>query len=63
MLPGRLRLPESFLEMDRTENALRDELTQPRYPVIAGRVTVPDAPGLGVEVDLLRLADFSGPAK
>lgn len=63
LLPGRLRLPESFLEMDRTENALRDELTQPRYPVIAGRVTVPDAPGLGVEVDLLRLADFSGPAK
>ncbi len=58
MLPGRLRLPEPFLEMDRTENALRDELTQPRYQVIDGRVTVPDAPGLGVEVDPGRLAEF-----
>lgn len=59
MLPGRLRLPEPFLEMDRTENALRDELTQPRFQAVDGRVTVPDLPGLGVEVDPGRLAEFS----
>jgi D-galactarolactone cycloisomerase len=60
MLPGRLRMPEPFLEMDRTENALREELTPPRFQPVDGRVTVPDAPGLGVEVDLARLAKFHG---
>lgn len=58
MLPGRLRMPEPFLEMDRTENALRDELTGPRFQPVEGRVVVPDAPGLGVEVDPGRLAEF-----
>lgn len=62
MLPGRLRMQEPFLEMDRTENALRDELTQPRFQAIDGRVAVLDAPGLGVDVDLRRLADFAGAA-
>ena len=60
LLPGRLRLPEPFLEMDRTENALRDELTQPRFHPNAGRVPVPAAPGLGIEVDLRRLENFAG---
>jgi D-galactarolactone cycloisomerase len=59
VLPGRLRLPEPFLEMDRTENALRDELTRPRSLAQGGTVTVPDLPGLGIDVDAERLREFS----
>lgn len=58
-LPGRLNLPEIFLEMDRSENPLRDRLTTPRFEVAAGCVTVPDAPGLGIEVDVARLEEFA----
>lgn len=58
MTPGRLRMPEPFLEMDRTENALRDELTYPRFIQKDGMVTVPDAPGLGIEIDTERLNQF-----
>ncbi|MBL9200324.1 MAG: mandelate racemase/muconate lactonizing enzyme family protein [Opitutaceae bacterium] len=63
VLPGRRHPPEPFLEMDRTENALRDELTPPRFEARDGAVTVPDAPGLGIDVDLRRLADFSTGAR
>ena len=59
MQPGRLLLPEPFLEMDRTENALRDELTVPRFAPCDGVVPVPDTPGLGIDVDLARLKAFS----
>ena len=51
IVPGRLRMPEAWLEMDRSENALRDELTVPRFDLRAGCVQVPDAPGLGVDID------------
>lgn len=51
-LPGRLFPAEPLLEMDRSENPLRDELTFPRFSVEQGRVTVPTTPGLGVDVDL-----------
>jgi D-galactarolactone cycloisomerase len=57
-LPGRLNLPEHFLEMDRSENPLRDQLTVPRFEPVEGRVAVPDAPGLGIEVDAARLEEF-----
>ena len=57
MQPGRLQMPEPFLEMDRTENGLRDELTT-RFQASDGRVAVPNAPGLGVDVDPGRLAEF-----
>ena len=59
VLPGRLRMPEPMLEMDRTENPLRDLLTQPRFQASAGMVAVPDQPGLGVEIDLALLKEFS----
>jgi len=59
LLPDRLQMPEPFLEMDRTENALRDELTT-RFQPSNSRVAVPDNPGLGVDVDLGRLAEFRG---
>ena len=47
MLPGRLRAAEPLLEMDRSENPLRDRLTLPRFIVDNGTVAVPDVPGLG----------------
>lgn len=51
VLPGRMLPAEPFLEMDRSENPLRDRLTQPRFVVEDGAVTVPTTPGLGVDVD------------
>ena len=59
VLPGRLRMPEPLLEMDRSENPLRDQLTQPSFQVEAGRVAVPAGPGLGVDIDPDKLAEFS----
>lgn len=56
--PGRLRAAEPLLEMDRTENPLRDELAVPRFVPQAGRVQVLTGPGLGVEIDADRLAAF-----
>ena len=50
-VPGRLRMPEPLLEMDRSENALRDRLTAPPFKLERGKVAVPTAPGLGVDVD------------
>ena len=58
-VPGRLIAPEPLLEMDRTENPLRDRLTRPFFKMHDGAVTVPDAPGLGVEVDLDLLELFA----
>jgi D-galactarolactone cycloisomerase len=51
MVPGRFAANEPLLEMDRTENPLRDRLTIPRFEVVRGKVSVPDEPGLGVDVD------------
>ena len=61
VLPGRLRAREPFLEMDRSENPLRDQLTVPRFLPDEGSVAVPDAPGLGVDVDPSRLEEYSSP--
>ena len=47
MLPGRLYAAEPLLEMDRSENPLRDRLTLPRFEVENGAVAVPNTPGLG----------------
>jgi D-galactarolactone cycloisomerase len=58
MLPGRMRKAEPLLEMDRSANPLREELTWPRFAVEGGAVFVPTAPGLGVTVDEDRLAAF-----
>lgn len=58
-VPGRLLAPEPLLEMDRTENPLRDRLTRPCFEVRDGAVAVPDAPGLGVDVDAALLEDFA----
>ncbi len=58
-LPGRLRMPEAMLEMDRSENALRDTLTQPQFKLEGGEVAMPTAPGLGVDVDPDFLARYT----
>jgi D-galactarolactone cycloisomerase len=57
--PGRLLGTEPLLEMDRTENPLRDRLTGPRFEVKDGAVAVPDAPGLGIDVDPGLLEQFA----
>jgi D-galactarolactone cycloisomerase len=58
MLPGRLLAAEPLLEMDRSENPLRDRLTLPRFQIRHGKVAVPTAPGLGVHVDDNQLREY-----
>ncbi len=59
VVPGRLRMPEAMLEMDRSESALRDNLTQPKFAIEDGRVAAPGGPGLGVDVDPDYLAHYA----
>ncbi len=59
IVPGRLRMPEAMLEMDRSESALRENLTAPKFALEDGRVRVPAAPGLGVDVDPDYLAQYA----
>jgi len=40
-----------LLELDRTENPLRDEILATPLQIAGGYVKVPEGPGLGVEVD------------
>ena len=58
VVPGRLRMPEPMLEMDRTENPLRDQLTLPKFEAVDGMVPVPTEPGLGIDVDPDLLEEF-----
>ncbi len=50
--PGRMYNELPTMELDRTENALRDEVTKSLVKVDNGIIKVPDAPGLGVDVDV-----------
>jgi len=50
-LPGRLRTPICFMEYDRTENGLRDELTSTDMVADRGVIKISDNPGLGFEVN------------
>ncbi len=56
--PGRAEEKKLFLEYDRTENPLRDELYKVNVQVIDGEAIVPTGPGLGVEIDTTKLKDF-----
>jgi D-galactarolactone cycloisomerase len=58
VVPGRLRMPEPMLEMDRSENPLRDRLTLPKIKAVDGKVSVPTDPGLGIDVDAGLLEEF-----
>ena len=58
VVPGRLRAPEPMLEMDRSENPLRDRLTLPKFEAVEGMLPVPSDPGLGIDVDAGFLEEF-----
>ncbi|NQU54553.1 MAG: mandelate racemase/muconate lactonizing enzyme family protein [Bacteroidetes bacterium] len=49
--PGRMYDSLPWMELDRTENALRDELTVPLIIPENGLLKVPELPGLGVDVN------------
>lgn len=57
--PGRAETKPLFLEYDRTENPLRDELYKVNVQVVAGEAIVPTTPGLGVDIDLDALNKFT----
>jgi D-galactarolactone cycloisomerase len=59
VVPGRMMGPEPILEMDRTENPLRDRLITPHFEAINGFVPVPTTPGLGINVNPELLEEFS----
>ena len=50
-IPGRLKTPNFYIEYDRTENGLRDELTISDMVFENGEFKIPDTPGLGFEVN------------
>lgn len=50
-VPGRLKSPTCYVEYDRTENGLRDELTHTDMVFENGEIQISDAPGLGFEVN------------
>ncbi|MBU2912753.1 MULTISPECIES: mandelate racemase/muconate lactonizing enzyme family protein [Reichenbachiella] len=56
--PGRMFDDLPTMELDRTENALRDELTAHQVVVNQGIIAVPEVPGLGVEVNEDKLEEF-----
>lgn len=58
VLPGRMFESTPWMELDRTENELRDVLTKPLIVPEKGYLKVPDLPGLGVDVDLEVLAKY-----
>lgn len=51
ILPGRLKKPECYIEYDRTENRLREELTTSSMVAKDGEIRISDAPGLGFELN------------
>ena len=56
--PGRAEPVEPLLEMDRTRNPMRDEMYSTMVSLNDGTVTVPTAPGLGVEPDRKAMEAF-----
>ncbi|MEE2657550.1 MAG: mandelate racemase/muconate lactonizing enzyme family protein [Candidatus Latescibacterota bacterium] len=49
--PQPLHPEPSLFEFDMTENSLRTELATERIDIVDGCVPVPEAPGLGIEID------------
>ena len=57
--PGRMKNPIPLMELDRTENALRDILVQPCIiPNQQGLLEVPTKPGLGIEINQTALEKY-----
>ena len=57
-VPGRLKAPSSFIEYDRTENRLREELTTTDMVAVNGEIKISDKPGLGFEFNEDALQKF-----
>lgn len=51
IMPGRLKTPNCYMEYDRTENGLRDELTSTEMVFQNGEIKISDTPGLGFELN------------
>ena len=56
--PGRMYDSVPWMELDRTENALRDIMVEPLITQENGYLKVPTRPGLGVEVNEEMLEKF-----
>ncbi len=56
--PGRREPKKLYLEYDRTENPLRDELYSTPLEISPQGAKVPTAPGLGVEIDRNAMREF-----
>lgn len=57
--PGRLYNDLPMLELDRTENPLRDKVTTNQIRISKGVLQVPQSPGLGVEVNTGALKKYT----
>jgi len=58
-IPGRLKTPDFYIEYDRTENGIRESLTQPGINMQDGYIEVLRRPGLGIEVNEDAIRHFS----
>ena len=58
-IPGRLYAPDFYIEYDRTENGIRESLTQPTIDMKDGFIDVPQGPGLGIDVNEDAIRQFS----
>ena len=58
-IPGRMLESDFLIEFDQTENALREDLTNPKIKMVNGKISVPKTPGLGLEVDENALALYT----
>ncbi|MBD9639394.1 mandelate racemase/muconate lactonizing enzyme family protein [Ensifer sp. ENS07] len=59
--PVRVNPIEPILEFDRTENPFRQAVLKAPIEAVNGVVAIPDAPGLGIEIDRDALARFKMP--
>ena len=57
-VPGRLYPDRNFVEYDRTENALRDELVTTEMVAKEGEIRISDKPGLGFTLNLEVLENY-----
>ena len=56
--PGRAEVAPPLLEVDRTDNPMRDEMYTVALDINGGMVKVPTSPGLGVEPDRSAMKSF-----
>ena len=61
--PVRVSPIEPILEFDRTENPFRQAVLKAPIEAEGGVVAIPDAPGLGIEIDRDALAQFKMPER